>query len=158
MQIETIATQPIEGQKPGTSGLRKKTPVFQEHHYLENFIQSIWTGIGGVQGKTLVLGGDGRYFNERAAQVVEGEADEEHLQEICKSLTEVVQGVVDLQRTMPEFIHARLHTQCADGLYCTALVVKQQNNCTLLTLELTTDSPGVPVALSFSEQQILVGI
>ena len=70
MQIETIATQPIEGQKPGTSGLRKKTPVFQEHHYLENFIQSIWTGIGGVQGKTLVLGGDGRYFNERAAQVV----------------------------------------------------------------------------------------
>ncbi|MCR8547272.1 alpha-D-glucose phosphate-specific phosphoglucomutase [Salipiger sp. P9] len=68
--IRTIPTEPIEGQKPGTSGLRKKTPVFQTHHYLENFIQSIWNGIGGVAGKTLVLGGDGRHFNSQAAQVV----------------------------------------------------------------------------------------
>ena len=68
--IRTIPTQPIEGQKPGTSGLRKKTEVFQTHHYLENFIQSIWNGIGGVEGKTLVLGGDGRHFNSQAAQVV----------------------------------------------------------------------------------------
>ena len=70
MTVQTIATQPIEGQKPGTSGLRKKTPIFMQPNYLENFIQSIWTGIGGVAGKTLVLGGDGRYFNDRAAQVV----------------------------------------------------------------------------------------
>ncbi|WP_372604699.1 alpha-D-glucose phosphate-specific phosphoglucomutase [Actibacterium sp.] len=70
MQITTHATQPIDGQKPGTSGLRKKTRIFQQPHYLENFIQSIWTGIGGVQGKVLVLGGDGRYFNDRAAQVI----------------------------------------------------------------------------------------
>ncbi len=68
--IRTIPTEPIEGQKPGTSGLRKKTEVFQTHHYLENFIQSIWNGIGGVEGKTLVLGGDGRHFNSQAAQVV----------------------------------------------------------------------------------------
>ncbi len=68
--FRTIPTEPIEGQKPGTSGLRKKTAVFQGHHYLENFIQSIWNGIGGVQGKTLVLGGDGRHFNSQAAQVV----------------------------------------------------------------------------------------
>ncbi|ANT58999.1 phosphoglucomutase [Salipiger sp. CCB-MM3] len=68
--IRTVPTEPIEGQKPGTSGLRKKTPVFQGHHYLENFIQSIWDGIGGVEGKTLVLGGDGRHFNSQAAQVV----------------------------------------------------------------------------------------
>lgn len=68
--ITTVPTTPIEGQKPGTSGLRKKTPVFMQPHYLENFIQSIWTGIGGVKGKTLVLGGDGRFFNDRAAQVV----------------------------------------------------------------------------------------
>ncbi|MBN9886545.1 alpha-D-glucose phosphate-specific phosphoglucomutase [Salipiger abyssi] len=68
--IRTVPTEPIEGQKPGTSGLRKKTPVFQTHHYLENFIQSIWNGIGGVAGKTLVLGGDGRHFNSQAAQVV----------------------------------------------------------------------------------------
>ncbi|MGR3378332.1 alpha-D-glucose phosphate-specific phosphoglucomutase [Salipiger abyssi] len=68
--IRTVPTEPIEGQKPGTSGLRKKTPVFQTHHYLENFVQSIWNGIGGVAGKTLVLGGDGRHFNSQAAQVV----------------------------------------------------------------------------------------
>ncbi|SPH25029.1 Phosphoglucomutase [Defluviimonas aquaemixtae] len=66
----TIKTQPIDGQKPGTSGLRKKTRIFQGSHYFENFIQAIWNGIGGVSGKTLVLGGDGRYFNDRAAQVV----------------------------------------------------------------------------------------
>ncbi|MEM1265073.1 MAG: alpha-D-glucose phosphate-specific phosphoglucomutase [Pseudomonadota bacterium] len=70
MEIITVETKPIEGQKPGTSGLRKKTRVFMEHHYLENFVQSIFDGIGGVAGKTLVLGGDGRYFNDRAAQVI----------------------------------------------------------------------------------------
>lgn len=70
MERLTIATQPIEGQKPGTSGLRKKTKVFMGPHYLENFVQSIWNAIGGVAGKTLVLGGDGRYFNDRAAQVI----------------------------------------------------------------------------------------
>jgi phosphoglucomutase len=70
MQRITIQTQPIEGQKPGTSGLRKKTRVFMGAHYLENFIEAIWKGIGGVSGKTLVLGGDGRYFNDRAAQVI----------------------------------------------------------------------------------------
>jgi phosphoglucomutase len=70
MERLTIATAPIEGQKPGTSGLRKKTRVFMGPHYLENFVQAIWNGIGGVQGKTLVLGGDGRYFNDRAAQVI----------------------------------------------------------------------------------------
>ena len=67
--ISTISTQPISGQKPGTSGLRKKTPVFMGPHYLENFIQSIFDVVG-AQGKTFVLGGDGRYFNDRAAQVI----------------------------------------------------------------------------------------
>ncbi|CUH77072.1 alpha-D-glucose phosphate-specific phosphoglucomutase [Tropicibacter naphthalenivorans] len=70
MQINTVSTQPIDGQKPGTSGLRKQTSVFMQPHFLENFIQAIWTGIGGVAGKTLVLGGDGRHFNEQASQVV----------------------------------------------------------------------------------------
>ncbi len=69
-QIQTVTTQPIQGQKPGTSGLRKKTRVFMQHHYLENFTQSIFDAIGGVRGKVLVLGGDGRYFNDRAAQVI----------------------------------------------------------------------------------------
>jgi phosphoglucomutase len=70
MERMTIRTAPIEGQKPGTSGLRKKTKVFMGPHYLENFVQAIWTGVGGIEGKTLVLGGDGRYFNDRAAQVI----------------------------------------------------------------------------------------
>ena len=65
-----IPTKPIEGQKPGTSGLRKKTPVFMQPNYLENFVQAIWNGTGGAKGKTYVLGGDGRYFGDRAAQVI----------------------------------------------------------------------------------------
>ena len=67
---ETITTTPIEGQKPGTSGLRKKTKVFMQPHYLENYVQAIFDGTGGVKGKTLVVGGDGRYFNDRAIQVI----------------------------------------------------------------------------------------
>ena len=70
MKPKKVATTPIDGQKPGTSGLRKKTRTFMEPHYLENYIQATWNGIGGVEGKTLVLGGDGRHFNDRAAQVV----------------------------------------------------------------------------------------
>ena len=70
MNAITVKTRPIDGQKPGTSGLRKKTRVFMAPHYLENYVQSIFDGIGGVAGKTLVLGGDGRYFNDRAAQVI----------------------------------------------------------------------------------------
>lgn len=62
-------THPIEGQKPGTSGLRKKTPVFMKPHYLENFVQAILDTVGAA-GKTFVLGGDGRYFNDKAAQVI----------------------------------------------------------------------------------------
>lgn len=67
--ITTVATTPIAGQKPGTSGLRKKTPVFMGRHYLENFVQAIFDVVG-AKGKTFVLGGDGRYFNDRAAQVI----------------------------------------------------------------------------------------
>ncbi len=69
MSILTIATQPIAGQKPGTSGLRKKTRVFMGPHYLENFVQAVFDVVG-CAGKTFVLGGDGRYFNDRAAQVI----------------------------------------------------------------------------------------
>ncbi|MEO1951202.1 alpha-D-glucose phosphate-specific phosphoglucomutase [Thioclava sp.] len=64
------ATQPIDGQKPGTSGLRKKTRVFMQPSYLENFVQSTFDAIGGLRGKTLVLGGDGRYFGREAASTI----------------------------------------------------------------------------------------
>lgn len=70
MQINHVSTQPIAGQKPGTSGLRKQTRTFMEPHFLENYVQATIDGIGGVQGKTLVVGGDGRFFNDRAIQVI----------------------------------------------------------------------------------------
>ena len=70
MTIKTIETTPIEGQKPGTSGLRAKTRVFVRPGYLENFVQSVFEGIGGVAGKTLTIGGDGRYFNDGAIQTI----------------------------------------------------------------------------------------
>lgn len=70
MPIQNVRTAPIEDQKPGTSGLRKKTSVFQRPHFLENYVQSIFDGIGGVEGKTLVVGGDGRYFNDQAIQII----------------------------------------------------------------------------------------
>ena len=70
MTEKVITTQPIEGQKPGTSGLRKKTRIFMQPNYLENYVQSIFDGIGGVEKKTLVVGGDGRYFNNEAIDII----------------------------------------------------------------------------------------
>ncbi|MEM1364607.1 MAG: alpha-D-glucose phosphate-specific phosphoglucomutase [Pseudomonadota bacterium] len=70
MPTQTVRTSPIDGQKPGTSGLRKKTAIFKRPHFLENYVQSIFDGIGGVAGKTLIVGGDGRYFNDEAIQII----------------------------------------------------------------------------------------
>jgi len=70
MSIQTLSTSPFEGQKPGTSGLRKKVSVFQQPHYLENFVQSIFDSLEDFRGKTLVVGGDGRYYNQTAIQTI----------------------------------------------------------------------------------------
>ena len=70
MQIRTVATAPFTDQKPGTSGLRKRVPAFQQAHYLENFVQSVFDTIAAPPNATLVLGGDGRYYNREAIQVI----------------------------------------------------------------------------------------
>jgi len=67
LTVEDIKTKPFEGQKPGTSGLRKKVTVFQEPGYLENFVQAIFDTNPSLKGQTLVLGGDGRYLNKYAS-------------------------------------------------------------------------------------------
>ncbi len=67
--IRIIATNPYSDQRPGTSGLRKKVPVFQQPHYLANFVQSVFDCVEGRQGAILVVGGDGRYFNREAIQI-----------------------------------------------------------------------------------------
>lgn len=70
MHVRTIPTTPFTDQKPGTSGLRKQVRVFQQPHYLENFVQSVFDSINAPQGSTLVLGGDGRYYNREAIQII----------------------------------------------------------------------------------------
>jgi phosphoglucomutase len=70
VDISTITTQPFADQRPGTSGLRKKVRIFQSPHYLENFVQSIFDTRTDLAGGILVLGGDGRYYNRPAIQII----------------------------------------------------------------------------------------
>lgn len=74
LQSTTVQTKPIEGQKPGTSGLRKKTKVFMSENYLENFVQAAFDSIidngTNVSEGSLLIGGDGRYFNKEATQTI----------------------------------------------------------------------------------------
>ncbi|KAK9454361.1 hypothetical protein V1511DRAFT_511718 [Dipodascopsis uninucleata] len=71
MGIQTIKTTVFEGQKPGTSGLRKKVTVFQQPNYTENFVQAILLSIPeGAENATLVIGGDGRYYNKEVVQII----------------------------------------------------------------------------------------
>ena len=69
--VKEVPTKPIEGQKTGTSGLRKRTKVFTSENYLANWVQSLFNALGAeVKGKTLGLGGDGRYYGKEAAQII----------------------------------------------------------------------------------------
>ena len=72
--VQTVSTRPFDGQRPGTSGLRKKVTVFQQPHYLENFVQALFdilpVEVGPLAGQTLVVGGDGRFHNRVAVQTI----------------------------------------------------------------------------------------
>mmetsp|Transcript_31217 Transcript_31217/g.120150 ORF Transcript_31217/g.120150 Transcript_31217/m.120150 type:complete len:110 (+) Transcript_31217:102-431(+) len=68
--VKTVETKPIEGQKTGTSGLRKKTKLFMSENYLANWVQSLFNSLDDLEGKTIALGGDGRYFNKEAIQII----------------------------------------------------------------------------------------
>src|SRR6185436_15628287 len=75
MRVLSVPVSPFPDQRPGTSGLRKKVAAFRRPGYLEAFVQSIFDALPeavgeGVTGKTLVLGGDGRFFNDAAAQII----------------------------------------------------------------------------------------
>jgi phosphoglucomutase len=70
MATQTVSTTPFQDQKPGTSGLRKRVPVFMQPNYVENFVQSVIDSLEGYKGKTLVVGGDGRYHNDVAIQAI----------------------------------------------------------------------------------------
>src|SRR5437016_11235733 len=75
MRVLSVPISPFPDQRPGTSGLRKKVAVFQQPGYLEAFVQSIFDALpeavgDSVAGKRLVLGGDGRFFNDQALQVI----------------------------------------------------------------------------------------
>ena len=68
--MNIVPTTPYEDQRPGTAGLRKRVTVFQQPNYLHNFVQSLFNALSGYEGQTLVIGGDGRYFNETAIPII----------------------------------------------------------------------------------------
>ena len=74
MSVTTVNSQAFDDQKPGTSGLRKRVSRFRQPHYLENFVQAIFDSVPELRGGQMVLGGDGRYFNREAIQIILGMA------------------------------------------------------------------------------------
>ncbi len=110
--IVTVATKPFDGQKPGTSGLRKKVKVYQQKHYAQNYIQSIFDSLSGFAGKALVIGGDGRYFYKEVIQTAIRMA-------AANGFGQVIVGQNGLLST-PAASHVIRHTKAYGGLVLSA--------------------------------------
>jgi len=82
IKVQPVKTQPFTDQKPGTSGLRKKVQHFKQMDYLQNFVQSIFNCLPELAGSTLVLGGDGRYYNRESIQIILRMASANHVKKI----------------------------------------------------------------------------
>ena len=70
MTVRTVPTKPYPDMRPGTAGLRRRVAVFRQPHYLANFVQSIFDTVGSHEGQTLIVGGDGRFYNAEAMQLI----------------------------------------------------------------------------------------
>jgi hypothetical protein len=86
MEISVVSTRPFSDQKPGTSGLRKQVSHFRTGHYLENFVQSIFDTQTQLRGAELILGGDGRFFNREAVQIILRMAAANEIQKVTVGL------------------------------------------------------------------------
>lgn len=112
MAVEKISTHPFNDQKAGTAGLRKKVTVFQQPHYLENFLQSIFDCMPELRGGALVLGGDGRFHNRAAIQTAIAMA-------VANGVHEIIVGAGGLLST-PAASHLIRQRQAAGGFVFTA--------------------------------------
>jgi phosphoglucomutase len=112
MTIKTIEISPFGDQKPGTSGLRKRTSVFMQPHYAEAFIQAIFDTLGDVSGETLVIGGDGRFYNAEVIQKAIKLA-------AAKGFNRVIVGQGGLLST-PAASHLIRHNKALGGLVLSA--------------------------------------
>ncbi|MBI2382893.1 MAG: alpha-D-glucose phosphate-specific phosphoglucomutase [Gammaproteobacteria bacterium] len=112
MPMREIATKPYPDQRSGTAGLRKRVAVFQQPHYLENFLQSVFDSVPELRGHTLVIGGDGRYFNRQAIATAVAMA-------AANGVARVVVGQGGLLSTPAASHLIRLH-RAAAGLIFTA--------------------------------------
>ncbi len=112
MKIRKIPATAFTDQRPGTSGLRKKVRIFQQANYLELFIQAIFEAAPERQGATLILGGDGRYYNEHAIQIILRMA-------AANGIGRVVVGQHGILST-PAVSHLILHRKAFGGIILTA--------------------------------------
>jgi phosphoglucomutase len=112
LEKRLVPTRPFDDQKPGTAGLRKKVEIFRQPDYLENFVQSVFNAAGGFEGSTIVAGGDGRFYNREALQILAGIA-------AANGVERLIVGTDGLLST-PAASHLIRHREADGGFLLTA--------------------------------------